>query len=95
MRDMTPARVMKMEKAFPVRTPMQASHKMIAIREQFGVSQTRYYQYLASILETPEFIELDPIMARIIRERQDRARPALRRRLVGDEAATIIPARIA
>lgn len=81
MRDMTPARVMKMEKAFPVRTTAHAGYKLTAIREEFGVSQTRYYQYLASILETPEFIELDPIMARIIRERQDRSRPALRRRL--------------
>lgn len=75
-RDMTPARVMKIEKQFPVRTPKDASYKLAAIVDEFGVSQTRYFQYLNSILETPAFISLDPVMARIIRDRRDNSKRA-------------------
>lgn len=76
MRDMTPARVMKIEKAFPARTPTEASYKGTAIVEAFGVSTTRYYQYLNSIIDDPRFIALDPVMARIIRGRRDNAKRA-------------------
>lgn len=68
---MTPARVMKLERAFPVRTVAQAGFKVAAIRESFGVSQTRYYQRLNDLLDDPEFIALDPAMARLLRARRD------------------------
>ena len=74
VKSMTAARVMKLEKAFPVHTVAQAGHKVTAIRETFGVSQTRYYMRLNALLDEPEFIELDPIPARVRRERRDAAR---------------------
>lgn len=70
MKDMTPARVMKIEKHFPARTPKQASQKLGVIADTFGVSQTRYYQALNAMIDDPAFIALDPVMARILRDRR-------------------------
>lgn len=76
MKTMTPERVMKIERHWPVKTREHAAQKLNAIRETFGVSQTRYYQVLIQLLDDPEFIALDPVMARILRERQEGAKRA-------------------
>ena len=68
---MTPERVMKIEKHWPVRTPAHAAQKLNAIAETFGVSQTRYYARLNQLIDDPEFIALDPAMARILRDRRN------------------------
>lgn len=67
---MTPARVMKIEKHFPAKTLRDASAKVGVIADTFGVSQTRYYQRLNQLIDDPAFIALDPVMARILRDRR-------------------------
>ena len=61
---------MKIEKHWPVRTPAHAAQKLNAISETFGVSQTRYYARLNQLIDDPEFIAIDPAMARILRDRR-------------------------
>ncbi len=51
--------------------------KEVAIREQLGISATRYYEVLNALLESPEAMEYDPLVVRRtrrVRERRRRAR---------------------
>lgn len=53
-----------------------AGSKEQAIREQFDLSATRYYQLLNKLLELPEALEFDPIVvSRLRRLRTGRASP--------------------
>ncbi|MGY3552662.1 DUF3263 domain-containing protein [Williamsia sp. R60] len=52
-------------------------NKEAAVREQFGMSAVRYAQVLNRIIDAPEAIEFDPILAnrlRRIRSQRDAAR---------------------
>jgi len=52
-----------------------AGSKEQAIREQFELSATRYYQVLNRLLDTPEALEFDPVtVARLRRLRATRSR---------------------
>lgn len=52
-----------------------AGAKEQAIRDQFGLSGTRYYQLLNSLLDNPGAIEQDPVLvARLRRLRGSRSR---------------------
>ena len=44
-----------------------AGSKEQAIRDLFGVSSTRYYQMLNSLLESPAALEYDPVLVRRLR----------------------------
>jgi Protein of unknown function (DUF3263) len=53
----------------------QAGSKEQAIREQFGLSATRYYQMLNQLLDRPEALAFDPlVVGRLRRLRATRAR---------------------
>lgn len=55
----------------------QAGAKEQAVRERFGVSGTRYYQLLNSLLDRPEALAADPMVVkrlRRLRESRQRAR---------------------
>lgn len=53
-----------------------------AIRDQFGVSPTRYYQLLNQLLEKPEALRADPMLVKRLRKtRSARARKRVARRL--------------
>lgn len=53
-----------------------------AIRDQFGVSPTRYYQLLNQLLEKPEALRADPMLVKRLRKtRSTRARKRVARRL--------------
>jgi len=58
-----------------------AGAKEQAIREQFGMSATRYYQVLNSLIDRPEAIAHDPMLVkrlRRLRAARQRARSARR-----------------
>ncbi|GAA2070975.1 DUF3263 domain-containing protein [Williamsia deligens] len=42
-----------------------------AIREQFGISTTRYYQRLTRILDNPEALADDPVLVRRLQRIRD------------------------
>ena len=44
-----------------------AGAKEAAIREQFGMSATRYYQVLNTLVDRPEALALDPLLVRRLR----------------------------
>jgi hypothetical protein len=50
--------------------------KEALIRERLGLSATRYYQLLTSLLESPDAIEYDPLVVRRLRRLRDRRRRA-------------------
>ena len=50
--------------------------KEVAIREQLGLSATRYYKALAELMESPEADAYDPLVVRRLRLRRDRRRRA-------------------
>ncbi|HKS45108.1 MAG TPA: DUF3263 domain-containing protein [Amycolatopsis sp.] len=53
-----------------------------AIREEFGLSGTRYYQLLNQLLEKPEALLADPMLVKRLRKlRSVRARKRVARRL--------------
>ncbi len=59
-----------------------AGAKEQAIREQFDMSSTRYYQLLNQIIERPEALEFDPMLVkRLQRQRSQRQRQRAARRL--------------
>ena len=61
--------------AFEGRWWKHAGSKEQAIRDQFGLSSTRYYQLLNALLDKPEAIEHDPVVVgRLRRLRATRAR---------------------
>ena len=55
--------------------------KQRAIRENLGISPTRYHQLLNRIVDTPEALELDPMLVRRLR----RVREVRRRRRVAEQ----------
>lgn len=53
----------------------QAGAKESAVREQFGLSATRYYQVLNRLLDLPAALETDPsLVGRLRRMREERSR---------------------
>ncbi|SDO44733.1 Protein of unknown function [Klenkia soli] len=44
-----------------------AGAKEAAIKEQFGLSATRYYQVLNSVIDRPEALVVDPLLVRRLR----------------------------
>jgi hypothetical protein len=59
-----------------------AGAKESAIREQFDMSSTRYYQVLNALLDRPEALEADPLLVRRLRRlRAARQRQRSARRL--------------
>ena len=44
-----------------------AGAKEVAIREQFGMSATRYYQVLNGLVDRPEALAVDPLLVRRLR----------------------------
>jgi hypothetical protein len=44
-----------------------AGAKEAAIREQFGMSATRYYQVLNALVDRPEAVAVDPLLVRRLR----------------------------
>ena len=59
-----------------------AGAKEQAIREQFGMSSTRYYQVLNTIIDRPEALVHDPLLVRRLRRlRSARQRARSARRL--------------
>lgn len=62
-----------------------ADSKDEGIREQFGISTTRYYQALNALLDDPAALAYDPLLVkRLRRERDRRQRERSARRLRGD-----------
>jgi len=57
-----------------------AGAKETAIREQFGVTPTRYYQVLNALVDRPAALEADPLLVRRLR----RLRSARRRGRTGE-----------
>ncbi|GLY71655.1 DUF3263 domain-containing protein [Amycolatopsis taiwanensis] len=59
-----------------------AGAKEQAIREQFGLSATRYYQLLNRLLEKPAALRADPMLVkRLHKTRSTRSRKRIARRL--------------
>lgn len=59
-----------------------AGAKEAAIRERFEMSSTRYYQVLNALIDTPEALEVDPLLVRRLRRlRAARQRQRSARRL--------------
>jgi hypothetical protein len=50
--------------------------KEVAIREHFGLSATRYYEVLSSLLESPDALAYEPLVVRRLRRLRDRRRRA-------------------
>ena len=64
-----------------------AGAKEAAIREQFGMSATRYYQALNALVDRPEALAADPLLVRRLRRMRaarQRQRPA---RVLGTDPA--------
>ena len=59
-----------------------AGAKETAVREQFDMSSTRYYQVLNALIDRPEALEADPLLVRRLRRlRAQRQRQRSARRL--------------
>jgi hypothetical protein len=59
-----------------------AGAKEQAIREQFGISATRYYQALNNMIDRPEALAADPMLVKRLRRlRSGRQRARAARRL--------------
>jgi hypothetical protein len=55
---------------------LQAGQKQVAIREQFDMSATRYYQRLNTLIDDVEALAYAPTLVnRLRRLREDRQRP--------------------
>ncbi|WP_254781055.1 DUF3263 domain-containing protein [Modestobacter sp. DSM 44400] len=62
--------------------------KETAIRERFGLSATRYYQVLNSVIDRPEALAADPLLVRRLRRmRSARQRQRSGRTLGTDPSA--------
>ena len=51
-----------------------AGAKESAVREQFGMSMTRYYQVLNALIDRPEALAADPLLVRRLRRLRDQRR---------------------
>nr|WP_229698375.1 DUF3263 domain-containing protein [Wenjunlia tyrosinilytica] len=56
------------------RTWSRPGAKERAIREQLGMSPTRYYQVLNALLDTPDALEHDPVTVNRLRRMRDARR---------------------
>lgn len=71
MGTVTPAELLAFEACHPKHTPS----KTHAIRHQLGISEVRYYTLLHRAARSVEGITVDPVTARMVRERiEKRAR---------------------
>lgn len=52
----------------------EAGSKETAIREQFELSGTRYYEIIGELMESAEAMEYDPLVMRRLRRQRDRRR---------------------
>jgi hypothetical protein len=50
--------------------------KEAAVRSRLGLSPTRYYELLGSLLESPEALDHDPLVVRRLRRQRDVRRRA-------------------
>lgn len=55
---------------------LEAGSKEPAIRAQFGVSATRYYQLLSRLIDTKAAFDYDPLVVLRLRRQRDRRRRA-------------------
>lgn len=63
----------------------RSGSKVAAIRERFGISPTRYYQRLYTLLDDPATVQFDPpLVHRLIRIRDGKAAQRKRRRFGGN-----------
>lgn len=53
-----------------------ARPKARAVRQRLGLSSSRYYQLLGSLLESPDALAYDPLLVRRLRRLRDRRRRA-------------------
>lgn len=65
---MTPAQLLAFEARHPRHTPTKTSR----IRHELGITEVRYYVFLARAARSTEGIAADPATARMIRERASR-----------------------
>ncbi|WP_194239274.1 DUF3263 domain-containing protein [Microbacterium sp. CBA3102] len=66
---MTPTELLAFEAQHPQQTPEKTSR----IRHQLGITEVRYYVLLARAARSVEGITADPVTARMVRERAERA----------------------
>jgi len=64
----TDARILEIERG-TWRTP---GAKALAIRAALNMTETRYYQLLSLVIDTPEALRSDPALVRRLRERRAR-----------------------
>lgn len=55
---------------------LSTSSKQVAIREQLGLSSTRYYQVLRELIDSPEAMAYDPLVVSRWRRRRRVSRRA-------------------
>lgn len=68
--------------AFEARAWQQPARKAEAIRDEFGISATRYYRILGELIDSPAALRHDPMLVkRLQRMRSARAEARTRRSL--------------
>ena len=68
--------------AFEARSWQQPARKAEAIRDEFGISATRYYRILGGLIDSPAALRHDPMLVkRLQRMRSARAEARSRRSL--------------
>jgi hypothetical protein len=68
--------------AFEARAWQQSARKVEAIRDEFGISATRYYRILGELIDSPAALRHDPMLVkRLQRMRSARAEARSRRSL--------------
>lgn len=60
-----------------------AGAKETAIRDRFGLSSTRYYQLLGTLIDRPEALEHDPQLVLRLRRLREQRQSRRTNRLVG------------
>ncbi len=66
-----------------------AGAKETAIREQFGVPPTRYYQVLNALVERPAALAADPLLIRRLRRVRSARRQRRSPRLLGKDPSAL------
>ncbi len=66
-----------------------AGAKETAIREQFGVPPTRYYQVLNALVDRPAALAADPLLVRRLRRLRSARRPRRSPSLLGKGSSAI------
>jgi hypothetical protein len=67
----------------------QAGAKETAIREQFGVPPTRYYQVLNALVDRPAALAADPLLVRRLRRLRSARRQRRSPSLLGKDSSAI------